>query len=205
MTHSRRLVAVTSEGMPMVHVLITEDDAIAADAQARDPGVVAFDLDEPFDRVVEALMPHRDVPGPGLLAQARRNATERLAFLEEHGAFTAEEIADLAGSTAHNRRQTAHRWSVKERSIFGVEHHGRTLYPGFQFDPDTGRPLPAVAAALARLPAQLTGWALALWWDTPVPESDGWVTPLEVLHDPARIARLAEDEADRWRHDAART
>jgi hypothetical protein len=37
----------------MVHVVITEDAAIAADAQARDPGVVAFDLDEPFDRVVE--------------------------------------------------------------------------------------------------------------------------------------------------------
>ena len=205
MTYSHRLFTVTSEGVPMVHVVITEDDAIAADAQARDPGVVAFDLDEPFDRVVEALMPQRDVPGPGLLAQARRNATERLAFLEEHGALTAEEIADLAGSTARNRRQTAHRWSVKERSIFGVEHHGRTLYPGFQFDPDTGKPLPAVAAALAELPAQLTGWALALWWDTPIPETDGWVTPLEVLHDPARVARLAEDEADRWRHDAART
>ena len=205
MTYSRRLVAVTSEGVPVVHVVITEDDEIVADAQARDPGVVAFDLDEPFDRVVEALMPHRDVPGPGLLAQARRNASERLALIEEHGALTAEEIADLAGSTARNRRQTAHRWSVKERSIFGVEHHGRTLYPGFQFDPDTGRPLPAVAAALARLPTQLTGWALALWWDTPVPETDGWLTPLEVLRDPARVARLAEDEADRWRHDAART
>ena len=189
----------------MVHVVITEDDAIAADAQARDPGVVAFDLDEPFDRVVEALMPHRDVPGPGLLAQARRNASERLAFLEEHGALTAEEIADLAGSTARNRRQTAHRWSVQERCIFGVEHHGRTLYLGFQFDPDTGRPQPAVAAALARLPAQLNGWALALWWDTPAPDADGWLTPLEVLHDPSRVARLAEDEADRWRHDAART
>jgi hypothetical protein len=205
MTHSPRLVSVTSAGVPMVHVVITEDDKIAADAQARDPGVVAFDLDEPFERVVEALMPHRDVPGPGLLAQARRNATERLAFLEAHGALTAEEVADLAGSTARNRRQTAHRWSVKERSVFGVEHHGRTLYPGFQFDPDTGKPLPAVAAALATLPAQLTGWALALWWDTPVPETDGWVTPLEVLHDPARVARLAEDEAARWRHDAART
>ena len=189
----------------MVHVVITENDDIAADAQARDPAVIAFDLDEPFDRVVEALMPGRDVPGPGFLAQARRNATERLAFLEEHGAFTAEEIADLAGSTAHNRRQTAHRWSVKERSIFGVEHNGRTLYPGFQFDPDTGKPRPAVAAALARLPSQLTGWALALWWNTPVPDADGWVTPLEVLHDPSHVARLAEDEADRWRRDAAQT
>ena len=67
MTYHPSLVAVTSKGVPMVHVVITEDDEIAADAQARDPGVVAFDLDEPFDRVVEALMPHRDVPGPGLL------------------------------------------------------------------------------------------------------------------------------------------
>jgi hypothetical protein len=186
----------------VVHVLITDDEAAAAEVLAQDRAAVAFDLDEPFDRVVDALMPYRDLPGPGLLSQARSNAAERLAFLDEHGALTAEQVAEFAGSTARNRRQTAHRWSTQARAIFGVDYHGRTVYPGFQFDPDTRRPVPAIAAALARLPAELTGWALALWWDTPIADGDRWVTPLDVIDDPERVARLAAREADHWRHDA---
>lgn len=187
----------------MVHVLITADDAAAAELRGRDPSARAFDLDEPFDRVVEALMPHRDVPGAGLVAQARRNAAERVSFLEQHGALTAEEVAEFAGSTARNRRQTAHRWSSEDRSIFGVGYRGQTVYPAFQFDPSTRKPVPAVAAALARLPAELAGWALALWWDMPVVDGDEWVTPLEVVDDPDRVARLAGAEVDRWGRDSA--
>lgn len=187
----------------MVRVLISNDDAAVAELQDRDPSAVMFELDEPFDAVVDALMPNRDVPGPGFLAQARRNAADRQDFLDEHGALTAEEVAEFAGSKARNRRQTAHRWSSENRTIFGVEHRGRTLYPGFQFDPATGKPLPTVAEGLARLPSGLTGWALALWWDTPVLDDGEWVTPLEVVDDVERVARLAEEEADRWRADGA--
>lgn len=187
----------------MVRVLITSDEAAVEAVRDRDPGAVALDLDAPFDAVVDALMPHREIPGPGFLAQVRRNAAERQTFLDTHGALTAEEVADFAGSRAQNRRQTAHRWATQDRTIFAVEHGGRTLYPGFQFDADTRRPVPAVAEALARLPRGLTGWALALWWDTPALDDGDWVTPLEVIDQSDRIARLAAAEADRWRRDGA--
>jgi hypothetical protein len=190
-------------GRTVVRVLISHDEAAIAELQARDPSAVALDLDQPFDRVVELLMPSRDVPGPGFVAQLRRNAAERQRFLDHHGALSAEEVADFAESSARNRRQTAHRWHNEDRSIFAVEHHGRTLYPGFQFDAGTRKPLPAVGEALSRLPRGLTGWALALWWDTPLEVDDEWVTPVEVIGDPARVSRLAQVEADRWRHDGA--
>lgn len=189
----------------MVRVLILSDDSDDAAVQAArhsTRGAVVMDLDAPFDAVVEALMPDRDVPGPGFVAQARRNAAERQAFLDAYGALTAEQVADVAESAARNRRQTAHRWA-SERAMFGIEHRGRIVYPGFQFDPTTRRPWPAVKAALERLPDQLTGWALALWWTTPVCEDGEWVTPVDLLADPDRVARLAEAEAAGWRHDAA--
>jgi hypothetical protein len=149
----------------MVHVVVSRKAPPADLLREGDPSAVVYDLDAPFDEVVEAMMPRREVPGPGFVAQARRNASDRIAFLETHGALIAEQVAHLAGSTAANRSQTAHRWAA-ERRIFGVEYGGRTTYPGFQFDPETRKPLPQVREVLARLPAGLAGSALALWWET---------------------------------------
>ncbi len=186
----------------MVHVTISNDDPVRAGDDRRSREGVTFDLDAPFNKVVDALMPHRDVPGPGFVAQARRIVQERTDYLEKHGALTAEQVAELTGSSAANRRQTATRWAAK-RAIFGVEHHGRTLYPAFQFDVDTQRPRPQIRATLERLPAQLSGWALAFWWDTPLVDGDRWVVPLDVLDDPEQLARLATIETAGWQADGA--
>lgn len=182
----------------MVRVVIARDEFFAQ-AHGEAP-LASFELDAPFDEVVAALMPHREVPGPGFVAQARRNVADRLAFLDKHGAMTAEQVADFAQSSAKNRRQTAHRWA-SERRIFGVDHDGRTLYPGFQFDPSTRRPLPQVAEILARLPSGLAGWALALWWDTPLVDDGAWVAPVDVLDDVPRLLRLADTEMAGWHAD----
>lgn len=186
----------------MVHVLISDDDGAVEAARRSDPHAVVMDLDEPFDEVVNALMPRGEVPGPGFLAQARRNAEARQAFLDAHGALTAEEVADFAESSAGNRRQTAHRWA-SDRRIFAVVHRGQTLYPGFQLDAGTRRPRSGVKTALEALPAGMTGWALALWWDTPVLDGEEWVSPLDLIDDPERLARVADAEAAGWRHDGA--
>ncbi len=109
------------------------------------------DLEEDaFEAVVDAVTAPQ-VPKPGWFAQARRNAEARQAFLDEVGALSSEEVATLAGSRATNRRSTATRWQAEGRT-FAVTHAGRTIYPGFQFDPATGLPKPRGRAG-ARRPA----------------------------------------------------
>lgn len=153
-------------------------------------------LQPAFDAVVDAVT-RPTVPAPAWFSQARRNAAARQEFLDEFGAFTSEDIASLAGSQAANRRATAHRWQA-ERKVFAVDHHGHVLYPGFQFDADTGRPKPAVADTLAALPEAMTGWALALWWTTPVDLLD-WARPVDLVDTAAdELARAARAEAADW-------
>lgn len=137
------------------------------------------------------------MPPPAWFAQARRNAEARQAFLDEFGALTSEQIASLAGSQATNRRATAHRWQAEQR-IFAVIHHGQALYPGFQFDPETGRPRAAVAEVLGSLPFAMSGWALALWWVTPVDGLD-WARPADRLDAaPAEVVDAARLETADW-------
>ena len=162
--------------------------------------LTAEHLQPAFEAVVEAVT-RRTVPSPAWFSQARRNAEARQAFLDEFGAVTSEQIASLASSHATNRRATAHRWQ-KERKIFAVNHHGQILYPGFQFDPETGRPKKAIAQVLGALPDALTGWALALWWTTPVDLLD-WARPVDRLEaTPADVIRAATTEAADWAQSA---
>lgn len=165
------------------------------------PGLSAEQLQPAFDAVVDAVT-RPTVPPPAWFAQARRNAEARQAFLDEFGALTSDDIASLAGSQATNRRATAHRWQA-EHKIFAVNHHGQVLYPGFQFDPEVGRPKPAVAETLAALPEAMTGWALALWWTTPVDLLD-WARPVDVLDTATEeLVRAAQAEAADWAQAAA--
>jgi hypothetical protein len=178
----------------MAGALAASSGAGLAEAMA---GMVAADQLRPaFETIVEAVT-RPEVPPPGWFAQARRNAEARQAFLDEFGALTSEEIASLAGSQAANRRATAHRW-LMDRRVFAVGYHGQVLYPGFQFDPDRGRPKSAVAEVLATLPSAMTGWALALWWATPVDGLD-WARPVDRLDDAAgEVVDAARAEAADW-------
>jgi hypothetical protein len=151
-----------------------------------------------FNELVDVLAP-REVPSPAWVEQARRNAEERSRFLEEFGALTSEDVAELAGSRSANRRSLAQRWRGEGR-IFAVEVHGRLVYPGFQFDQETGRPKPSIARVLAGLPGSLRdgGWQLALWWDNAV-DSLGWRRPVDILdEDPDAVVAAAQSDAAEW-------
>lgn len=149
-----------------------------------------------FESVVGAVM-RPTVPAPSWFAQARRNAEARQAFLDEIGALTSEQVAALAGSRAANRRATAHRWQA-ERKLFAVTHQGQTLFPAFQFDPETGRPKPTVAEVLAVLAPAMVGWALALWWVTPI-DLLAWARPVDRLDTaPTEVVEAAHAEAAGW-------
>lgn len=177
-----------------------DDDAVEAAGRAL-PGAVVFDVDRSFEQLAEAMTP-RDVPSAAVVEQARRNAAERTEFIAEHGVIPADEVADGVGSQAKNRRQTAHRWR-KEGAVFAVELHGQLLFPAFQFDLETGKPHPAIREVLELLPKQLDGWALALWWTTPIAVAGQWVVPIELLDDSDRLRAAARQEAADWRRDGA--
>lgn len=156
-------------------------------------------LSQQFRAFVESKMP-TDVPNPAWLAQAKRNAEDRTKFLDEFGALSAEAIADLLGSRSRNRHDTARRLRVRGR-IFGVETHGRLVYPGFQFDPNTGQAKPTIEKILRALPEELRngGWQLALWWGTPI-DYLGWRRPVDVFdEDPTAVINAATQEAAEWK------
>lgn len=163
-------------------------------------GGSTFRVDERFDDVIEQLLPDTDVPEPAWLDQARRNAQLRKQFIDTHGALTAEQVADTAGSQAANRRQAAYRLAKTGR-LFAVDWHDAKLYPAFQFDPDTGHLRPQIAAVLAVLPDALHGWELALWFDDAVydPDTRRFTVPLDVIDDAPQLLRLAETTAAQWR------
>ncbi len=159
--------------------------------------LVSADVLRPMFESVVSAVTRSEVPPPAWFAQARRNAEARQAFLDEFGALTSDQVAALAGSQAANRRATAHRWQA-EGKVFAVTHHTQVLYPGFQFDPDAGRPKRVVADVLAELPKAMTGWALALWWVTPT-DTLGWDRPVDLLDaDPEQVVRAARGEAVDW-------
>lgn len=152
-----------------------------------------FRVDQRFDAVIEALLPDTAVPEAAWLDQARRNAELRARFIESHGALTAEQVADLVGSKALNRRQAAYRL-VKDGKLFAVDWHGTLVYPSFQFDPQAGEVRPQIAAVLAALAGELVGWELAHWFDDAVydPARRSYTVPLDVIDDEAQLVRLAE-------------
>lgn len=187
----RRYLALAGEVSPNVHVRATTDPDVPSHWR--------------FTRLVEDLMPPT-VPSPAWVLQARRNAAARHELLDEFGALASAEVADLVGSRAGNRRAAASRLQANG-ALFSVDHHGQTLFPGFQFDSDTGQPKPAVAAVLAALPEQLRtgGWQLALWWSTPTAWLD-WARPVDVLDkDAEHVVAAARHEAEDWADAAVAT
>src|SRR4051794_11493027 len=92
-----------------------------------------------LERVVEALLP-ASVPSAAAVWHAQRSAEARLELVSEHGAWTAAELAERAGSTASNRSALASSWRATGRAL-GVEWNGRVVFPAFQFTA-AGQPRP---------------------------------------------------------------
>jgi hypothetical protein len=156
-----------------------------------------------FNEVVDVLAP-MGVPSPAWLEQARRNAEGRRRFLDEFGVLDSEEVAMLARSKSANRRSLAQRWRSEGR-IFGLEIQGKYVYPGFQFDPESGSPKPAIGRVLESLPGPLRdgGWQLALWWDNAA-DVLGFRRPVDVVDDdPEAVMSAARAEAADWAQASA--
>jgi hypothetical protein len=101
-----------------------------------------------------------DAPTAEALEDAKRQAKLRTRVVRDFGAYTAKEVASMAGSGALNRFQVAHRWKKAGR-VFGVPYQGDIVYLTFQFGND-GQPLPVIRDVLTALrdwsPWDLAGW-----------------------------------------------
>lgn len=145
-----------------------------------------------IEELVEALLPRIDVPPPAALEQARRQAVVRLRLLRDFGAYSAEEVSELAGSRAINRSALASRWR-REGRILAVPYDNREHYFDFQFD-EAGQPRPAMADVLAVL-GGWPPWEVALWFVSDNP----WLErrrPADLLTEQGcRVARAAAADA----------
>jgi hypothetical protein len=149
---------------------------------------------EELRALVDMLVPEAAVPQPAQLLQARRNAEARVELLHEFGAYTATQLAEVAGSSARNPSALAGRWRA-EGKVLGLTHHGQTYYPAFQFD-DDGRPLPVIRSVRRVLGERgFTEWQSALWLTSAHGRLAGG-RPVDLLvKEPGRVVALAESEA----------
>ena len=137
------------------------------------------------------MTPPIPVPTAPVVLQARRNAEARTQLMNEFGALTSAQVAELAGSEAKNTSALAGRWR-REGRLIAVDHQGTTYYPGFQLDPE-GRPRPVVADVLNHLSRlHTTPWQQALWFMA----ANGWLDgrrPVDLLDDqPGAVVSAAE-------------
>jgi len=189
---ARRCPEVSGAGAAFV--VVADAEIRTAVRQAVDRLVAAVNEGHRLrvEELVEALLPRIEVPAPAALEQARRQAVVRLRLLRDFGAYSPDDVSELAGSRAANRSALASRWR-REGRIFAVAYDHRELYFGFQFDGD-GRPLPGVADVLGVL-AGWPPWDVALWFVS----DNAWLErrrPADMLAVQShRVLRAAEADA----------
>ncbi len=127
---------------------------------------------------------------PELLA---RYESAREAVVKEFGLRLSDDLARAVHSTADNRSLVASKW-LRSREIFAVSYGGRRGYFGFQFDPVTGRPKPAIAKIIETFRANTDGWRLVLWFTSANPRLANR-RPVDVLdQNPKQVIEAAKGE-----------
>lgn len=98
--------------------------------------------------------------------QMQLRATERL--LKSGDWLSAEDVARLGLRSSRNAKALAHRWA-KKGLLFAIRHEGRSLYPAYALDPETGyRPRASFKAILDAFNGDnLNGWTMAFWFNCP--------------------------------------
>jgi hypothetical protein len=127
---------------------------------------------------------------------AMREAQSRRRVIDEIGAYTSTELADLNGSKAKDRSKLATNWR-SEGKVFTVLYNSRNVFLAFQFGPD-GRPLPVIGEVITALKGW-SGWEIAAWFLRPHGLL-GQAQPIDLLRDSPDLVREAAASDARRRH-----
>ncbi len=120
------------------------------------------------------------------------NARLRAEYLQETRLLTSAQVRAASGLSPRNKSEPASRWK-REGRLFAVRRSGTDLYPAFQFV--DGVPQPVIRKILAALPADMTGWQVAMWFAS----GNGWLggeEPQKRLSDPDDIVAAARKLAE---------
>jgi hypothetical protein len=148
-------------------------------------------------KVLDAMLPPVEALTDAATTQLRWNALARRNALQEFGALTSAQLAEMRGANTTNPHATTGRWLTADR-VFAIETPSGRLFPAFQFA--QGEPRPVIRRALTALDHQLRGWELLAWFTgsnghlagaRPVDRLDE--APDEVVAAAAHQASLSED------------
>jgi hypothetical protein len=142
---------------------------------------------EKFLEIIAADLPHDDIDAELEIENARMRAD----YLRETRLLTAAMVRERSGLRPHNKSEPASRWK-RERKIFAIRREGIDLYPAFQFQ--DGSPRPVIKEVLSALPDGLSAWQIAFWFES----GNGWLdgaAPQQMLEQPNRVVEAARQFA----------
>jgi len=138
------------------------------------------------------------LPSPSMVLALRDQEEAWRRIESRYGLLTSVQVAELSGNIAKNKREYTS--SLARRGdLLAIRRGGRTVYPGFQFTPATGRPAVGLRAILGVfVEAKWAPESVALWFTAPQGHTDDR-EPAEVLHDdPGKVLAAAQNATVDW-------
>ncbi|MCY4171133.1 MAG: hypothetical protein OXF08_05990 [Bacteroidetes bacterium] len=147
--------------------------------------------EQKIEKILEIIvddMPHLTID----MDMQIENAEMRAEYLSKTLLFSTEEVCTMSGIVNGNENEPALSWT-RDRKIFAVTKSKINLYPSFQFE--DGSPKPIIQQILSILPEEMSSWQIAFWFDC----MNGWLKgakPKNCLNQKEEILYAAQQIAE---------
>lgn len=185
--------AVTSSEQPFASITLSSRQEVAARAAlGRLPELMRALDQERVDDIIKASIAAAVPLQRGARGQAELLANRISEVLSTVPMLTAAEVGRNAATTSDKPDALAAQWATRGQ-VFALELAGHGIrYPAFQFQPDSGKPWPALAKVLPTLKAAFSPVDLLIWFESPHP-AIGQRLPVSVLHDAQLLQRIVDE------------
>ncbi|GJM09571.1 MAG: hypothetical protein DHS20C11_18470 [Lysobacteraceae bacterium] len=120
--------------------------------------VIRQRTEEENEELVDAFVEYALSDQPPHIEQARLKAEAQKAVKAEFGLLRPKELLALFGTPNYQLSR-----DVNSGKLLRVPFRGNNCYPGFQFDSDSGQPLPAIALVTKAFGDATNPWAAVYW------------------------------------------